>query len=95
MDAQTEFAAEIFKTLTQEQKDAILDLVSKMASHEKGLCPSRQAREHRATTNHHRKAGTYSVPPPTNKSKEEIYNGRQETGEREAGGRAPHFGNER
>ena len=24
MDAQTEFAAEIFKTLTQEQKDAIL-----------------------------------------------------------------------
>ena len=37
MDAQTEFAAEIFKTLTQEQKDAILDLVSKIAAHEKGL----------------------------------------------------------
>ena len=31
MDAQAEFAAEIFKTLTQEQKDAILDLVSKRA----------------------------------------------------------------
>ena len=46
MDAQTEFAAEIFKTLTQEQKDAILDLVSKMASHEKGSMsqpPSKRA----------------------------------------------------
>lgn len=37
MDAQTEFAAEIFKTLAREQKDAILDLVSKIAAHEKGL----------------------------------------------------------
>lgn len=46
MDAQTEFAAEIFKTLTQEQKDAILDLVSKMASNEKGSMsqpPSKRA----------------------------------------------------
>ena len=49
MDAQTEFAAEIFKTLTQEQKDAILDLVSKIASNEKGSMsqpPSKRAESH-------------------------------------------------
>lgn len=49
MDAQAEFAAEIFKTLTQEQKDAILDLVSKIASNEKGSMsqpPSKRAESH-------------------------------------------------
>lgn len=45
MDAQTEFAAEIFKTLTQEQKDAILDLVSKIAAHEKGLYIRKKLKE--------------------------------------------------
>ena len=46
MDAQTEFAAELFETLTQEQKDAVLDLVSKLASNEKGSMsqpPSKRA----------------------------------------------------
>lgn len=46
MDAQTEFVAEIFKTLTQEQKDAILSLARKIASNEKGSMsqpPSKRA----------------------------------------------------
>lgn len=46
MDAQTEFAVAIFKTLTQEQKDAILSLARKIASNEKGSMsqpPSKRA----------------------------------------------------
>lgn len=69
---------------------------SKIASNEKGsMSQPTKARGHRATTNHHRAAGIGIILTSRQENKEEIYNDRQENGEREAGGHAPHLGNER
>ena len=83
---------------TSALKKALPDVVERFSktttAREKGPMsqpPSKRTRSHSQPP---REAGN-SLPPPAQKSKEEIYNARQETGEREAGGRAPHFGNER